>query len=599
MSVKQRASFAFQTLRIYIKEAVKYPWVIAFVILGLIALQVAMLAGPLYLRTFFNLLVTSTPDNETLQLLYTTLVMIAIIYMGEWASRRIFTFSIIQMDSRVMANLYDRAFNNLVRHSYHFFSNQFAGTLTRRVSKFANAFETINDAIFMQFLPTAIFIGGAVAILYLHNATIGLMLGGWVVLFVIVQVILMKMQQGIRQKRAEEDSRMVGALADAISNQSTITLFGGVEFETKRFHDAVAKWMRAVQKVWNSDELAWTLLGFLMVAIDVALLWGALHYWQQGLLTVGDFALIQAYLFTTMDRLVMINRDLRRFNEAFADAGEMVEILETPLGVADAKGAPVLQVHKGSIEFKDVKFHFNKERELLSGFNLSVEGGEKIALVGPSGAGKSTVTKLLLRLYDIEGGSLTIDGTEIRDVTQESVRNAIAFVPQEPILFHRTLMENIRYGRRDATDDEVKAAAKEAHCDEFIANTPLGYDTFVGERGIRLSGGERQRIAIARAILKDAPILVLDEATSSLDSESEALIQDALARLMEGKTVIAIAHRLSTVMKMDRIVVIENGKVVTTGTHDELVTHEGGLYKKLWEIQAGGFIQDDIDEEAK
>lgn len=218
-------------------------------------------------------------------------------------------------------------------------------------------------------------------------------------------------------------------------------------------------------------------------------------------------------------------------------------------------------------------------------------------MVGTSGAGKSTVTKLLLRLFDIAGGEILIDGENIAKVAQDSLREAIAFVPQEPILFHRTLLENIRYGKREASDEEVLEAAKKAHCHEFIAELPEGYQTYVGERGVKLSGGERQRVAIARAILKNAPILVLDEATSSLDSESEALIQDALHTLMEGKTVLVIAHRLSTIMKMDRIVVIESGKVVAEGTHRELLKQEGGLYQKLWNIQAGGFQEEDEEPE--
>ena len=215
-----------------------------------------------------------------------------------------------------------------------------------------------------------------------------------------------------------------------------------------------------------------------------------------------------------------------------------------------------------------------------------------MALVGPSGAGKSTVTKLLLRMYDVTGGAVRVDGQNIAEVTQESLRESISFVPQEPILFHRSLRDNIRYGRPDATDEEVIEAAKKAHCHEFISTLAEGYDTHVGERGVKLSGGERQRVAIARAILKNAPILILDEATSALDSESESLIQDALRILMQGKTVIVIAHRLSTIMTMDRIVVIEGGKIAAEGTHDELVAHTGGLYQKLWNIQAGGFLSD-------
>jgi ATP-binding cassette subfamily B protein len=342
-------------------------------------------------------------------------------------------------------------------------------------------------------------------------------------------------------------------------------------------------------------------MGLFVVCIQIALLFGALHYWQLGQLTIGDFVLIQAYLLTTIQQLFGINRNLRRFYESYADANEMVTILNTPHDVQDILEAPILKVTEGVIDFNDVDFYFHKERPILEKFNLKIKDNEKIALVGPSGAGKSTIIKLLLRFYDVKEGAILIDGQDIDKVTQDSLRDAIAFVPQEPILFHRSLMENIRYGRRDATDEEVLEAARKAHCHEFISGFPEQYETFVGERGVKLSGGERQRVAIARALLKNAPILVLDEATSSLDSESESLIQNALDVLMEGKTVITIAHRLSTIMKMDRIVVIDGGKVVAEGTHAELLEDENGLYHKLWSIQAGGFIdggEDDEDEEA-
>jgi ABC-type multidrug transport system fused ATPase/permease subunit len=311
--------------------------------------------------------------------------------------------------------------------------------------------------------------------------------------------------------------------------------------------------------------------------------------WKQGQLTLGDFVLIQSYLLTVFNQLMGIGFNLRRFYDAFSDAGEMLAILQTPHGIRDKRGARHLAVDSGEVWFDDVSFDFRDGAPVLRQFNLTIAGGERIALVGPSGAGKSTVTKLLLRLYDVTGGEIKIDKQDIAAVTQNSLRDAIAFVPQEPILFHRSLMENIRYGWRDATDKQVLEAAKKAHCHEFIERLPQGYDTLVGERGIKLSGGERQRVAIARAILKDAPILVLDEATSSLDSESEALIQDALNVLMEGKTVIVIAHRLSTIMKMDRIIVMEGGAVVAQGTHLQLI-RERGLYQKLWSIQAGGFL---------
>lgn len=292
-----------------------------------------------------------------------------------------------------------------------------------------------------------------------------------------------------------------------------------------------------------------------------------------------------------MDRIWSLGRNMRNLYQAFSDATEMLNIIEQPLDIQDAPDAKPLIVKEGAIRFDRVDFAYHDGQDVLADCSLSIAPHEKVAVVGPSGAGKSTITKLLLRLYDVTGGAITIDSQDIAKTTQESVRHAIAFVPQDPSLFHRSLRDNIRYGRPDATDEEVREAARQAHCLEFLERYPEGFDTLVGERGVKLSGGERQRIAIARAILKDAPILVLDEATSSLDSESEALIQDALKKLMEGKTVIAIAHRLSTIMHMDRIIVMESGNIVLSGTHEELLAKESNLYKKLWEIQAGGFIE--------
>jgi ABC-type multidrug transport system fused ATPase/permease subunit len=267
----------------------------------------------------------------------------------------------------------------------------------------------------------------------------------------------------------------------------------------------------------------------------------------------------------------------------------MVDILKEPHEVQDARRAKPLAVSRGAIGFSDVKFSYNQTRTVLKDFNLNIEAGEHVALVGPSGSGKSTVVKLLFRFYDLDKGKILIDGQKISGVTQESLRDQVSLVPQDPSLFHRSLKENIRYGKLDATDEEVVEAAKKAHSHDFISSLSQGYDTLVGERGIKLSGGERQRVAIARAILKDAPILVLDEATSSLDSESEMLIQDALKTLMKGKTSIVIAHRLSTIMQMDRIIVMQDGRIIDQGTHQELLKRQG-MYKKLWEIQAGGFI---------
>jgi ABC-type multidrug transport system fused ATPase/permease subunit len=579
---------AAHVFREYGREARRFPWLFSLVILGSVVAQVASLVSPIYLRQLFNLLAAYDTAPSVVHQLFILVGIIAAISLVGWMAQRTQTYSIVYLEARAMSDLYARAFDYLIKHSYQFFISRFSGTLTRRVSKFAGSFETITDAIMLNFFPTAFFALGAVVVLFLRNHTLGIALGIWLICFVSFQWFVARLRQPLRVARSETDSKMIGTLADAISNQNTIALFSGSAHESGLFRNIVNLWHKATLRSWKADELIWSIQGILIVGINIGLLYGAVIYWQRGLLTIGDFVLIQSYLLGLFGQLLSINVNIRRFYDAYADAVEMVEILETPHEIKDRDGAIALKVTDGTIAFKDVNFSFQKETPILKNFNLAIRSNEKLALVGPSGAGKTTVTKLLLRLYDLTGGSISIDGQNIASVTQDSLRDAIAFVPQEPILFHRTLMENIRYGRRGATDDEVLEASKKAHCHEFISSLPEGYNTYVGERGVRLSGGERQRVAIARAILKNAPILVLDEATSSLDSESEALIQDALDTLMRGKTVIVIAHRLSTIMRMDRIVVIEHGTVVAEGTHQSLLK-QGGLYKKLWSIQAGGF----------
>ena len=584
---------------IFSKKVLQHPWLFSGVIIGIILTAAADLASPIYLKKFFNILTLNHADPTVVHGLLITLFIIAVISLFDWAAMRLQFFSTTYLETRVMSSLYADAFEYLIGHSYGFFSSQFSGTLTRRISKYTNAFEGLCDTVLLQFVPTFLFVIGAVIILYTNNHVLGIILGAWSLFFISFQLYVGKLRQPIRVARAEEDSRMTGSLADAISNQSTIWQFSGNSFEFARFKEAVRKWRSATMLSWNTDEIIWAVLGFFIVIINISMLYGAVYFWQRGLLTIGDFVLIQAYLITTIQQLIGINRNLRRFYDGIADATEMIEILNTPHEIKDARDSRPLKVSKAHISFTNVDFSFNQNRSILKDFNLDIYGSEKVALVGPSGAGKSTITRLLLRFYDTKGGAITIDGQNITAVTQESLRDAIAFVPQEPILFHRSLMENIRYGRRDATDEEVLEAAKKAHCHEFITGFPEQYETFVGERGVKLSGGERQRVAIARAILKNAPILILDEATSSLDSESESFIQSALDVLMEGKTVITIAHRLSTIMKMDRIIVIDAGHVVASGTHDQLLTDEKGLYHKLWSIQAGGFIIEESNEDTE
>jgi ATP-binding cassette, subfamily B, bacterial len=589
---KKAVASPMAVLRTFWPYVKKHPVLLGVVILSTIAMQAVDLLSPWYLREFFNTLALQSPSMAAAAALLSVLWIIGGLWVADRILRRVQDQANVYLQSRTMAELYEYTFNYLIGHSYNFFTSNFAGSLTHRVSRFTRAFETIADNILIQFFPTILFVMGAVIVLLYRNIWLGLGLGVWCVLFVLLQLIIVKIRQPIRAARSEADTKVTSALADAVSNQLNITLFSAAAYEGDRLGEVVSDWRAKTLRNWLVDGWTWGVIGLSVVFIQVALLWGAVLLWKQGLLTLGDFVLIQSYLLTVFNQLMGIGFNLRQFYDAFADAGETITILKTPHEIADIDGALPLKISQAHIVFDDVDFGFHKKADVLHKFNLSIKGGEKIALVGPSGAGKSTVTKLLLRLYDLpedSSGRILIDDQDIAKVTQDSLRTAISFVPQEPILFHRTLMENIRYGKLTATDAEVIEAAKKARCHEFITKLPLGYETLVGERGIKLSGGERQRVAIARAILKDAPLLVLDEATSSLDSESEHLIQNALELLMQDKTVIVIAHRLSTIMKMDRIVVMEQGSIVATGSHLELV-RQAGLYQKLWSIQAGGFI---------
>lgn len=578
-------------LRYFWRVLRTHPYLLAGALISPIGLQLATLAQPWYLRAFFNYLVEtpgSVPQSTFVQLIVT----IGLLMLFAWAMRRSRGWTMVYLEAQVMERLTTEAFSGLVRHSHHFFAGQFSGTLTRRITKYRDAFEVLFDVLAMTAIPLFFFIGGAAIIITLRNALLGSIFIVWCIGILWMQYLLAKWRQPLREERTAQDSAVVGAIADAITNQSAIALFSGTRFEIARLSQAVSKLRAAITRSWIADENIWSVQGLLMVGLNIGMLYGTYYYWARGMLTVGDFVLIQSYIIGTFDQIFGINRDLRRVYDAFADAGEMAGILELPLEVADPTRPATIDAARGEIHFEHVDFHYRSADPIISDLTLTIRPGEKIALVGPSGAGKSTVTKLMLRMYDVTSGSVQLDGVDVRALSQDALRERISFVPQDPMLFHRTLMDNIRYGRRDASDEEVIAAAKGAHCHEFIMRLAQGYHTYVGERGIKLSGGERQRIAIARAILKNAPVLVLDEATSSLDSESEALIQDSLTTLMEGKTALVIAHRLSTIMKMDRIIVLEGGRIVAQGTHDELLK-EDGLYKKLWSIQAGGFIGDE------
>ncbi len=546
---------------------------------------------PLFYKNFFDVLTILGPETIGAR---DKLVHIIFIILGIqvilWIFFRASYFSNTYFQGKVMQDLTNTSFDYLHHHSFNFFTNRFVGSLVRKVNRFVDAFSGIVDKLYWDLLPLCLRVSVILLILFLRNTTLGFILLIYIILYLSLNYIFTLYKLKYDTQAAEIDSKVTAQLADTITNNVNIKLFNALPDEFNWFKNLTQKQFIINKFTWFLGGYIESIQAALGILLEFFIFYFAIGFWSQGLLTIGDFVLIQAYLLQLFSRLWDFGRVLRELYKYLANAQEMVEILDMPQEINDIPDAKNLTVNAGEVEFRNVSFTYTKTREVIKNFNLSIKPGEKVGLVGPSGAGKSTLVSLIFRFFDLTEGAIYIDGQNIAHVTQKSLRDSISLVPQDPILFHRTLIENIRYGERSASDQEVVHAATLAHCDEFIERLAQNYNTYVGERGIKLSGGERQRVAIARAILKNAPILVLDEATSSLDSHSEQVIQDALSILMEGKTAIVIAHRLSTIMKMDRIVVIRDGEIHEVGTHQELLAKEGGLYKMLWEMQVGGFL---------
>jgi ATP-binding cassette subfamily B protein len=546
-------------------------------------------ASPLLFKKFFDTLSKANADraNTAEQLLHTLFFIGALEFFG-WVMYRVAIFTSIQVQGKVMYDLSTMCFAALHKHAVSFFANNFVGSLVKKVKWFSRAFDKVSDDVFWRITPMLISLVVICGVLLVRNLTLGLVIFIWILVFLGAQAFFIRYKLKYDLARSAAETKSTAVLADTITNYSTITLFGGFFREVQRFSRVMAEQRRLYLKSWNIGGIFDAVQGFLMLSLEIGGFILVIHLWKQGVLTLGDFVLFQSYILVLFNRLWDFGRVARDIYENLADADEMTVVLQTPLEVQDVRSASPLIVSQAMVHFDKVDFNYQQTRQVLHRFSLDIAPREHVALVGPSGAGKSTVVKVLLRLHDLSGGHIKIDGQDISKVTQDSLRKNISVVPQDVVLFHRTLMENIRYGKPDATDEEVIEAAKAAHCHEFIQTFTDKYNTYVGERGVKLSGGERQRVAIARAMLANAPILVLDEATSSLDSESEQLVQAALAELMKGKTVLAIAHRLSTIRAMDRIVVMDGGRIIEQGTHDELLKNSSNTYSKLWNLQVAG-----------
>ncbi len=545
---------------------------------------------PLYYKDFFDVISKSTDTNTTALSLIHIVTLILVFHMINWVLFRVAMFLFDLMETKVMAKLKQNAFDYMMEHSHTFFANNFSGGLVQKVGRFSRAFESLADSLAFNFMPLVITVVGSIWIIFFISPVVSIIITVWVIVVSIFSISFSTWKLKYDKSAAESDSHTTGYMADSITNNNTISFFTGHEHESKGFQNVSNDQAKKTLFSWRLAELVDGVQVLLIFLVEFFVFYYAIKYWGRGLITVGTFVLAQTYIIGLSQQLWGLNKIIRSVYQSLADSKEMVDILLTKHEIKDLPDAKKLFVTKGEIVFNNVSFEFNRDNMVLKDINITIKPGQKVAVIGPSGAGKTTLARLIMRIYNLTKGSITIDGQDISKVTQVSLREKISFVPQDPILFHRTLMENIRYGRRDATDEEVKEAARLAHCNEFVENLPLKYETFVGERGIKLSGGERQRVAIARAILKKAPILIFDEATSSLDSYSESLIQDALENLMQDCTTIVIAHRLSTVKKMDRIISMSDGFIVEDGTHEELSNIDSGLYKKLWDLQVGGFL---------
>ena len=496
-------------------------------------------------------------------------------------------------ETAMQRDLYAQCFSKLTNQTLFFHSNKFGGSLVSQTNKLVGAVESFWDTIIWSVLPLVVSLVGSIIVLSTLLWQYALFLLIFSIVFSLVVYYGSKPMAKLTKKEAKASNKLNGQLADVISNVLAVKSSGAEATEQKFFAKTVSSWRNSSLDVMHGFLKVSTIYSSINMVIKIGAIAFAVYAAQNDLVSVASVYLIITYTGSVAHELWNMNGIMRNYNRIIGNANDMVEILQTPTTLID-KSSSKLEVTSGEISMDKITFTHDEGQgdTLFHDFSLDIKPGEKIGLVGASGSGKTTLTKLLLRFADIDSGKITIDGQDISEVTQASLRAKIAYVPQEPLLFHRSVRENIAYGRPDATDAEIEEAAKKAGAYDFIVGLKDGFDTMVGERGTKLSGGQRQRVAIARAILKDAPILVLDEATSALDSESEALIQKSLETLMKNRTSIVIAHRLSTIAKLDRIIVLKNGKIVEDGSHDELINKKRGVYAKLWARQSGGFIEE-------
>jgi ATP-binding cassette, subfamily B, bacterial len=509
-------------------------------------------------------------------------------------SRQTVTFLLNRMSARAIVAIGRDAFARVQRFSAEWHANSFAGATVRKITRGMMSFDTFTDTFAFGLMPALIAVAGVTCLFVYRWPLLGLAVAIVVTANIASTIALSTLWVRPANAAAREwDSKMSGALADSVTGHLAVKSYAAEDREDRMFRSMSDGW--ATRAIHSWDRGAWSSLvqSFFSVVMQVVMVGAGILLWSEGRASPGDVASLVATQTLIAGYLNNISQQVRSVQRTVNDMDDVLDFRDMSPQIADAPDARPLRVTAGRVEFEHVTFRYEADRApLFDNMNVVIPAGQRVGLVGHSGAGKTTFVKLLQRLYELDSGRILIDGADISRVTQQSLRNAVGLVPQEPVLFHRSLAENIAYGQPGATLEEIAQAASMAHANRFIDGLPKAYDTLVGERGVKLSGGERQRVAIARAILAATPILVLDEATSSLDSLSERYIRDAIDRLSEGRTTIVIAHRLSTVQRLDRILVFDNGRIVEDGTHAELAQRADGVYRRLLETQSEGLLSE-------
>lgn len=580
---KRVFQFAFTTYR-------QFPWLAIGSLLTRLCATISVLVPPIFYKEIIDILSSSTGITNELSLNAIGVLMIILwIKIASFIVYRLYDFWAIALEMNIQGRINNFFLQKLQYHSYKFFSENMSWSLISKFRKGVSAFEKLSDIFSWQILPFITNVTIILIIIGMQNIWISVWIFVVILIFTWLQYVLYKYIHPYQEKANALDSEQGGLLSDLIINNYTIKLFASEKKEERKYaklnydtaHARKIQYHKSIW-IWGSSAAIWIIL-------EVGIMYLAIRMWGNGTISLGMIVLLQTYILRLIDFLWGIGQTLRHTFIAISEASEILKIIDTPHEIQD-KNDKKLKVKYGEIRFEGVDFSYG-ENQIFHNLKLHIKPSQRVALVGESGSGKTTITKLLFRLYDIPSWEILIDDQNIAEVTQESLRSSMSMIPQDPILFHRSIRENIAYGKPNASDEEIIAAAKMARCHQFISHLKDGYETLVGERGIKLSGGERQRVAIARAILENKQIIVMDEATSALDSESEFLIQEAMEELMKHKTVLIIAHRLSTIMKMDEIIVMDQGKeVVEKGSHKELLAKPEGIYKKLRDIQSGGFI---------